>query len=224
MIKEIGRQRLSDIWILAIGLVYAVAADTQPTAATLEDQAQVEFAKVGIAVRGRLEREAAGDLIGARIAAQGAEVHRYRFLDIKRELNRLHSGSAAFPSVEAVRSPFMPDDSFSVPSATQVTATTAGQPVPVKRDAYAEWDMYRPHELRNRAGRDTAEHPSSADVPPTEGPRRAGDMYPKGASKPVSSEPGEAPADQPDDASHGEPARAPYLVYRDRPAGRDSHE
>jgi hypothetical protein len=76
MSKEMRRQRLWGTWILAVGLVSALAAAAQPPAATLEEQAQVEFAKVGFAVRQRLEREAAGDLIGARIAAQDADDHR----------------------------------------------------------------------------------------------------------------------------------------------------
>jgi len=224
MSKEMGRQRLGGTWILAVGLVSGGAAVAQPPAATLKDQAQVEFAKVAFAVRQRLEREAAGDLIGARIAMQDADAHRYRFLDIERELSRLHSGSPTSPSVEAVRSPFVPDDSFSLPAtalATQGAITTVGRQDPVKRAVYAEWDMYRPHELRNRAGSDAAEHPPSTGATPAE---RAGDMYSKGASKPMSSAPDEAPTDLPDGASPREPARAPFLVYRDRPAGRDPHE
>jgi type II secretory pathway pseudopilin PulG len=227
MSKEMGRQRLLGTWILAVGLVSGVAAVAQPPAATLKDQAQAEFAKVAFAVRQRLEREAAGDLIGARIAMQDADAHRYRFLGLERELSRLHSGSPASPSVEAVRSPFVPDDSFSLPAAAPATpgaATTVGRQDPVKRAVYAEWDMYRPHELRNRAGSDAAEHPPSTGATPTEPPGRAGDMYSKGASKPMSSAPDEAPTDLPDGASPREPARAPFLVYRDRPAGRDPHE
>jgi hypothetical protein len=227
MSKEMGRQRLRGTWILAVGLVSGGAAVAQPPAATLKDQAQGEFAKVAFAVRQRLEREAAGDLIGARIAMQDADAHRYRFLGLERELSRLHSGSPASPSVEAVRSPFVPDDSFSLPAtapATQGATTTVGRQDPVKRAVYAEWDMYRPHELRNRAGSDAAEHPPSTGATPTEPPGRAGDMYSKGASKPMSSAPDEAPTDLPDGASPREPARAPFLVYRDRPAGRDPHE
>jgi len=227
MSKEMRRQRLWGTWILAVGLVSALAAAAQPPAATLEEQAQVEFAKVGFAVRQRLEREAAGDLIGARIAAQDADDHRYRFLGFERELRRLHSGSLASPSVEAVRSPFVLDDSFSLPSAppaTQGTPTTVGRQDVLKRVVYAEWDMYRPHELRNRAGSDAAEHPPSTGATPTDPPGRAGDMYLKGASKPMSSAPDEGPPDLPDGAWPREPARAPFLVYRDRPAGRDPHE
>jgi hypothetical protein len=40
----------------------------------------------------------------------------------------------------------------------------------------------------------------------------------------MSSAPDEEPTDLPDGAPPREPARAPFLVYRDRPAGRDPHE
>jgi hypothetical protein len=228
MNKEMGRYRLLGTRILAAGcLLSAVAAVAQPSAATLEEQVRAEFAKVGFAVRARLEREAAGDWIGARIAAQEADAHRYRFLDIKRELGRLHSASPASPSVEAGRSPFLPDDSFSVPSAppaTQSTATTVDRQEPAKRVAYADWDMYRPHEVRDRAGRDAAEHSPGTGASRTELPERAGDMYSKGASKPISGQPDEETTELPDGLSPQEPVRAPYLVYREPPAGRDPHE
>jgi hypothetical protein len=223
---ERGRERCWGTSVLAVGcLVSAVAAVAQPAAATLEEQAQAEFAKVGFAVRQRLEREAAGDLIGARIAAQDADDHRYRFLGFERELRRLHPGSPASPSVEAVRSPFVPDDSFSLPSAppaTQGTPTTVGRQDLVKGVVYAEWDMYRPHELRDRAGSDAAEHHVDTGAPPSEPPGRSGDMYSKGASKPISGEPDEQTTTMPDSASPREPApRTPFFVYRERPAGRD---
>jgi hypothetical protein len=232
MMKERGRLRLLGTRILAAGcLLSAVAAVAQPSAATLEEQARAEFAKVGFAVRARLEREAAGDWIGARIAAQEADAHRYRFLDIKRELNRLHSAppaSPASPSVEAGRSPFLPDDSFSVPSAplaTQATATTVDRQEPVKSVAYADWDMYRPHEVRDRARRDAAEHSPGTGASRTELPERAGDMYSKKASRPISGRPDEETTEKlPDGLSSQELVRAPYLVYREPPAGRDPHE
>jgi hypothetical protein len=223
--RKRGRDRCWGTSALAVGcLVSAVAAVAQPAAATLEEQAQAEFAKVGLAVRQRLEREAAGDLIGARIAAQDADDHRYRFLGFERELRRLHSGPPASPSVEAVRSPFVPDDSFSLPSprpATQGTPTTVGRQDLVKRVAYAEWDMYRPHELRDRAGSDAAEHHVDRGASPSEPRGRSGDMYSKGASKPISGEPDEQTTTMPDSASPREPARTPFFVYRERPAGRD---
>lgn len=228
MSKEMGRQRLGGTWILAVGLVSAVAAVAQPPAATLKDQAQAEFAKAAFAVRQRLEREAAGDLIGARIAMQDADAHRYRFLGFKRELGRLHSASPAPPSVEAGRSPFIPDDSFSLPSvpiATPGTASPADRQEPAKRVAYADWDMYRPHDVRDRAGRDAADHSPGTGASRTELPERAGDMYSKGASKPISGDPDEATTERlPDGLSPQEPARAPYLVYREPSGGRDPHE
>ena len=106
--KAMVRQRFFSTLVVVIACLEAaaVAHASPPSAAALESQAQVEFAKVGAAVRERLDREAAGDAIGARIAAQDADTHRYRFLDIKRELSRLHPPPAASPSVEAPRKSF----------------------------------------------------------------------------------------------------------------------
>src|ERR1700674_4957331 len=138
--KAMVRQRFFSTLVMAIAcLGSAVANALQPSALALESQAQSEFAKVGSAVRERLEREAAGDLIGARIAAQDAGAHRYRFLDIRRELSRLHSPSVASPSVAAPRNPFLPDASFLAPSAsstTRVAPATAGRQDAVIRVTY----------------------------------------------------------------------------------------
>ena len=102
------RQGFFSTLIVAVACLEAaaVAHASPPSAAALESQAQAEFAKVGMALRERLEREAAGDAIGARIAEKDADAHRYRFLDIKRELSRLHPPSAASPSVAAPRKSF----------------------------------------------------------------------------------------------------------------------
>jgi hypothetical protein len=209
--KAMVRQRFFSILVVAIACLDAAVANAlQPSA--LDRQAQVEFVKVGAAVRERLEREAAGDSIGARIAAQDADAHRYRYLDIKREISRLHSASVASPSVEALRNPFLPDASFWTPpasSTTPVAPVTAGRQDAALRVTYPAWDMYRPHESRAK---------------PAVAPGRwAGNMYSNGVAKPPSSD-RDAATDLSVDASPGEPPREPFLVYRERPAGSDTRE
>jgi hypothetical protein len=49
-------------------------------------------------------------------------------------------------------------------------------------------------------------------------------MYTKGVAKPASGEWGAAATDLSASASPGEPAREPFLVYRERQAGNDTRE
>jgi hypothetical protein len=228
MSKAMVRQRFFSTLVVAIAcLDAAVTNASQPSASALERQAQVEFAKVGAAVRERLEREAAGDSIGARIAAQDADAHRYRFLDIKRELSRMHLASVASPSVEALRNPFLPDASFWAPSAsstTPVAPVTAGRQDAVIRVAYPAWGMYRPHESRDPADTDGAEpHQESRAALLAAPVGWAGNMYSNGVAKPTSGD-RHAATDLSASASPGEAPREPFLVYRERPAGSDTRE
>jgi hypothetical protein len=229
--KATLRQRFSSTFVVVIACLGAAVANAlQPAASALERQAQVEFAKVGAAVRERLDRDAAGDLIGARIAAQDANAHRYRFLDIKRELRRLHALSVAPPSVAAPRNPFMPDASFLAPSTSSTTrvapVTTAGRQDAVIRVAYPVWDMYRPHESKDPAGTDGQDSLQESRATPVAAPMgRAGNMYTNGVAKPASGERGAAATDHLSaSASPGEPPREPFLVYRERLAGSDPRE
>jgi hypothetical protein len=176
---------------------------------------------VSFAVRERLEREAAGDFIGVRIVGQDADAHRDLFLGVKRQMSRPRSGSPASLSVEAVRRPFIHDDSL--PSATQVSAATVGRQNTVRWVGYADWDMYRPHELQDRAGSDGAERHTGAGES-TDHLGRARDMYVKRASKAISGDAHEETTDLADSRSPREPARAPLIVYRDRPPGPDPQE
>jgi hypothetical protein len=226
--KAMVRQRFFSTLVVAIACLDAAVANAlPPSASALDSQAQVEFAKVGAAVRERLEREAAGDSIGARLAAQDADAHRYRYLDIKREISRLHSASVASPSVEALRNPFLPDASFWTPSASSTTRgapVTAGRQDAAIRVAYPAWDMYRPHESRGPADTDGAEpHPESWAKPAAAPVGWAGNMYSNGVAKPPSSD-RDAAKDLSVNASPGEPPREPFLVYRERPAGSDTRE
>ncbi len=227
--KAMVRQRFFSTLVVVITCLEAaaVAHALQPSASALESQAQVEFAKVGAAVRERLDREAAGDAIGARIAAQDADTHRYRFLDIKRELSRLHPPPAASPSVEAPRNPFMPDASFFAPSASSTIRSapvTAGRPGAVIRVDYPAWDMYRPHEPRDPTGTDGAEQHQEFAKSAAGPAGRAGDLYSKAISKPTSGAPRAVTTDTSASASLGEAPREPYLVYRERLAGGDTRE
>jgi hypothetical protein len=227
--KAMVRQRFFSTLVMAIAcLGSAVANALQPSALALESQAQSEFAKVGSAVRERLEREAAGDLIGARIAAQDAEAHRYRYLDIKRELSRLHSPSVASPSVAAPRNPFLPDASFLAPSASSPArgaAMTIGRREAAVRVAYPAWDMYRPHESGEPAGTNGRGSLQESRATPAAAPMgRAGDMYTNGIAKPASGDRGAAATDLSATASPGESPREPFLVYRERFAASDTRE
>lgn len=187
--KAMVRQPFFCTLVVAIAcLESAVASALQPSALALDSQAQAEFAKVGTAVRERLEREATGDLIGSRVAAQDAEAHRYRFLDIKRAISHLRSPSLASPSVETARNPFLHDASFLALSAspTRGAPMTVGRQEAVIRIGYPAWDMYRPHEVRDRAGTKGAEqHPESGAIPAESSVEWPGDMYSSGVTKPT---------------------------------------
>lgn len=226
--KAMVRQRFFSTLVVAIACLDAAVANAlQPSVSALDSQAQVEFAKVGAAVRERFEREAAGDSIGARIAVQDADAHRSRYLDIKREISRLHSASVAPPSVEALRNPFLPDASFWAPSAsstTRVASGTAGRQDAVIRVAYPAWDMYRPHESRDPAGADGVEPHQESRAKSAAAPVGwAGGMYSNGVAKPKPDD-RDAATDLLVSASSGEPPREPFLVYRERLAGSDTRE
>jgi len=137
-------------------------------------------------------------LIGARIAAQDADAHRYRFLDIRRELSRLHSPSLASPSVAASRNPFLPDASFLAPSASspaRVAAMTIGRREAAVRVAYPRGTCIgltnrrtqreRTGGIRSKNRGDTRRGPMG----------RAGDMYTNGVAKPASGARGAAATD-----------------------------
>jgi hypothetical protein len=221
--KAILRQRFLVAIVVGIAcLGPAMANASPPSALALEEHAQAEFAKAGDAVREQLAREAAGDLIGAHIAARDADAHRYRFLDIQRELSRLHSRAAATPSVAASRSPFSPDASFLAPS------TDGSRPKPERREplmgrvAHPAWDMYRPRESPDSAGvRDGSEQKRESPGPGAAG--RAGDMYLSGLARRVAER--EVAADDPSGTvSLGNLPREPYLVYRVRGASSEARE
>jgi hypothetical protein len=228
--KAMVPQRSVGALVVAVVCLHAALANAlQPSMSALESQAQAEFAKVGAAVRDRLEREAAGDLIGARIAAQDADAHRYRFLDIKRELSRLHAPSVASTSVEAQRNPFLPDASFVSPSTssapTRGAALTIGRQEAAVRVAYPAWDMYRPHESGDPAGADGRDLLQESRATPAAAPTgRAGDMYTNGVAKPASVERGAAATELSATAAPGESPREPFLVYRERFAASDTRE
>jgi hypothetical protein len=224
MDKTMLGQRLLGAIVVGFACLDAVAAnDSPPAALALEHQARTEYAQAGDAVRERLAREAAGDPIGARIAARNAAAHRSRFLDIQRELARLHSPSAATPSVAASRSPFLPDPAFLAPSADGAASTPERkQPVVAVRISHPAWDLYRPHESPDSTGvRDGAQLSQKSQAPGAGG--RVGDMYSKDPPRRVPNR--EVAADDPSrSVSSGELPREPFLVYLVRSAGREARE
>ena len=187
--KAMVRQPYFCTLVVAIAcLESAVANALQPSPLALEGQAQAEFAKVGTAVRKRLQREATGDLIGSHVAAQDAEAPCYRFLDIKRAISRLRSPSLASPSVEAARNPFLPDAFFLalLASPTRGAPMTVGRQEAVFRIGYPACDMYRPHEVPDRAGTEGAEQrPESRAIPAESSMEWPGDIYSSGVTKPA---------------------------------------
>ena len=204
--RVVGQRRfLRTLAATVAALGAAVAGASPPPAAMLEVQARAEFAQAGSALRKRLEKEAAGDLVGARIAAQEADAHRYRFLDLKRELGRLSLSPLTSPSVAAPRDPFRPDSAFLPPPswATRRPPKTPGKNELASPEEKRAWDMYRRHGLQE------PDRQSSQDA---HGLHRLGDMYttsvlpafPPGAAATARSE---------------EVPRAPFYVYRERAEG-----
>jgi len=204
-----------------LGAAVQVSAAVRVPRAVLEQQLREEFAQVGNAVHQRLDREAAGDFVGARIAARSAEQHRYRFLNLKRELDRLPSPGGPSPSVEAVRSPFSPDLPL---LAAPVAGTDPGLWVVADPRAtqkpealHPAWDMYRPRAPAVTPKLDDSpEQRASSDIsaPKTVG-EHLGDMYrndrvlrPLGEREIAASDSSLAPP------GRDEPIR-PFLVYRD---------
>jgi hypothetical protein len=213
-------------WLIAgligpawFGAAVQVSAAVRVPRAVLEQQLREEFVQVGNAVHQRLDREATGDFVGARISARNAEQHRYRFLDFKRELDRLPSPGAPSPSVEVVRSPFSPDLPLlpvtrSEPGLWVKAAPRATQ---TPEASHPAWDMYRPRAPAVMAKLDDSEKQRvSPDIsaPKTIGDH-LGDMYrkdrvltPLGEREIAASDGSSAPP------ARDEPIK-PFLVYRD---------
>ena len=217
------RQRLVSAFVAGLaGFGMLSAHALPPPDSSLEQQAIGEFTKAGLAVRERLDREAAGDPLGASIAAHEAELHRYRYLDLKRELNRRHPQPTAFLSVAAPRDPFIPDGSFSADwgtSATRTVPKSAGGRGEVIRTTYPAWDMYRPRLLMDGAGAGSTESsPAMRAAPVASAMGPAKDMY-------ATDTPKQAPANQLAPSAGPEALipsavgpRQPFLVYREQSA------
>jgi hypothetical protein len=200
--------------------VHGCAAARVPRA-VLEQQLREEFAQVGNALHQRLDREAAGDLVGARIAARSAEQHRYRFLDIKRELDRLPSPGGPSPSVEAVRSPFSPD----LPLVAVPVARTDPGPwlkadpraTQTREASHPAWDMYRPRApVVPPKLDDSEEQRVSSDISaPKSIGEHLGDMYRNDrVLRPLAEREIAAADSSPAPPARDEPIK-PFLVYRD---------
>jgi hypothetical protein len=216
---RVTQLRISALVGILAGIGMFPALASPPPTPSLEREAAQEFVLAGTALRERLNRETAGDSLGARIAAHDAQLHRYRYLDLKREINRLHSKAAASSSVAAPRDPFMPDDSFSAESAP-VTTRTGSKAAETRAEvpSYRSWDMYRSRELNEASGQ--IMRATSAATPI----EQATDLYAADAVKSARNDQS-APANQmPLRAASGDTAQQPFLVYRERLAGSDSRE
>ena len=216
----ITRQRMAKGLIAACaGLAAMNVQGLTPGAPTLEQQAQSEFTLAGIAMRQRLDREAVGDLLGARIAMHDAESHRFRYLDLTREINRLHAPPEASPPVAAQRDPFTPDGAFlsgsaPVPNRTARKSTGVQQESPAATP-YRSWDMYRTRISIEEAGMAGAESlPLRRAVPAEPDREPAKDMYAKNSDEPT---PGDGHAAQAAEVAllSTDKPRQPYLVYRE---------
>jgi hypothetical protein len=224
MSKANGRQRCFIAIVVGsacLGFAHPVHASDQSTQVALEQRLQEEFAKVGIAVRERLAREAAGDFLGARVAAHDADTHRYWFLDIKRELAR-RSPLLASPSVAVSRSPFAPDfATLPMPdtaAARQGLAAPNGNPTETAEPKHPSWDMYRPRALEVTATVDewAGQNPTSGAGRLKAFAGRGGDMYRNPSMQsPHGGESGPGP-DKSWALSVRESPSKPFFVYRER--------
>jgi hypothetical protein len=220
---RVTRQCLVSAFIAALAAFGVRSAQALPPAASsLEQQAEAEFVRAGLAVRERLDREAAGDPIGARIAAHEAKLHRYRYLDLKREFNRLHPQPAAFLTVAAPRNPFIPDGSFwadSGASTTRAEPKTAGGRGEVTRTNDSSWDMYRPRLSMEGTGTGRTESSAAMWTSPTATAMgRTKDMYATHSAK-------RSPPMGPEAlVPSAEAPRQPFLVYREQSAGPSTRE
>jgi hypothetical protein len=224
----VTRQRLLSAFAALAGFGAMMAHALPPPASSFEQQAEAEFAKAGFAVRERLDREAAGDPIGAGIAAHDAELHRYRYLDLKRELNRLHPQPAASPSVAAPRDPFIPDGSFladSSASTIRAVPKIAGGRGEVTRTTYPSWDMYRPRLSMHGADAGSTESSSAMRAAPAASAMgRAKDMYVTDSAKRAPTDHG-APSIGPEaPVSAADAPRQPFLVYREQSTSPGTRE
>jgi hypothetical protein len=223
-----GRVEGRNGWLIAgligpawLGAAVHVSAAVRVPRAVLEQQLREEFAQVGNAVHQRLDREATGDFVGARIAARSAEQHRTRFLDIKRELDRLPSPGGPSPSVEAVRSPFSPDlPLLAVPvggSDLGLWEKVDPRATPTPEASHPAWDMYRPRAPAVTPKLDDSEEQrvsSDISAPRTIGDH-LGDLYRNDrVLRPLGEREIAASDDSSSPPARDEPIK-PFLVYRD---------
>jgi hypothetical protein len=219
---RVTRQRFVIAFVAGLaGFGMLSAHAVPPPDSSLEQQADAEFARAGLAVRERLDREAAGDPLGASIAAHEAELHRYRYLDLKREINRRHPQSTAFLSVAAARDPFIPDGSFSADSGTSATravprtADGRGEVIPAP---YRSWDMYRPRLSMDGAGAGRTESsPAMPAAPAASSMGPAKDMYGPDGPRQASTE--QRPPRPEALIPLADGPRQPFLVYREQWVG-----
>jgi hypothetical protein len=223
---RVTQLRISALVGILAGIGMFPALASPPPTPSLERKAAQEFVLAGTALRERLNRETAGDSLGASIAAHDAQLHRYRYLDLKREINRLHPQAAASSSVAAPRDPFMPDDSFSAESAP-VATRTASKAAEARAEvpSYRSWDMYRSRESNGAAGSGGSTSGQVMRATPAVTPiEQATDPYAADTVKSARHDQSVPAHEMPLRAPSGDTAQQPFLVYRERLARSDSRE
>ena len=206
----------------SLSLTGMAGASPLQSLAELKRLTEAESSLIESAVHLRLERESAGDLEGARLAARDAATHRAQFLELARDLERRLSPLPATLSV--VGSERTTARASFLRAAAEATHLSAGQAeagsFQSPRVPFREWDMYRPRALVMPP--DTHERIEVTQNPDEPAPQSlvtgAGDLYSTGHDSASRREIGVASRELSARAESGEAPRTPFLVYRDRPS------
>lgn len=203
---------------VAVTFTSLSAAVANPSA-SLEELAQTEFVKAGVAMREQLEREAAGDPSGARLAAEAAELHRNQYRHLMREVSRAGPAVPTSSSVAAPRDPFVPDaTSWRAAEAGPIrVAITGSRPQDGSGTvAHAPWDLYRRHsEPEGSEATGTAQRVAAAVRGTDNLAVVRGDLYSRGRIAGVGVQ---APRESSTNAASQERSNEPFLVDRQRAA------
>ena len=199
--------------------VTGLSAAVANPSASLEDLAQTEFVKAGAAMREQLERQAAGDPSGARLAADDAELHRSQYRHLMRELTRARSAAPISSSVAAPRDPFVPDaTSWSAAEAGPLRVAITGSRTQdgSRTVSHAPWDLYRRRgEPEGSESTDTAKRADAAAQGTDDRVALRGDLYSTGR---IAGAWVVAPGESSANAASQERSNEPFLVDRHRAA------
>jgi hypothetical protein len=222
MTASTTRRNYFILMISVIGTVAAApcpASDSNQPAATIDTNRalQSEFSQAGEALRERLDREAAGDWLGAARAAQSVAKHRARFLILKRQFAQ---DSPSQSTASAARdNPFLADARFAatktataIEDSDRLNDSGDEHRLRTAATALAAWDMYR--------SAASVSEPSMAGNAPDPAPttsfaklERTWGMYSRATRRPKMN--GSSPRRRSDAEDHREAPEQPFLVYRD---------